>query len=167
MKTWVISDMHFDHTNIIKYCNRPFKNTEEMNNTLLNNWNDNIAKEDTVYFLGDLVFGKDSHNIEYWLSKLNGKIIFIQGSHDKDNGKMYNSKIIEYDGVKFLLIHNPDSVTSKWKGFVLSGHHHNHDLVKYPLFNKHTRKFNLSVELTNYKPVRMDEIIDILKEKKE
>ena len=64
-KTFITSDLHLDHTNIIKYCKRPFLDTEEMNQTLINNWNNTISKRDTVYFLGDLAFGKGSKTTDY------------------------------------------------------------------------------------------------------
>ena len=54
-----------------------------MNNVLLNNWNNTIKDEDTVYFLGDLAFGTSSRPTDYWLKQLKGKIIFIKGNHDK------------------------------------------------------------------------------------
>ena len=40
-KLWFTSDTHFCHENIIRYCNRPFKNVEEMNVLVLelNNYN--------------------------------------------------------------------------------------------------------------------------------
>ena len=78
-RTFVTSDLHLDHTNIIKYCKRPFMNTEDMNKTLVDNWNNTISNKDTVYFLGDMSFGKGSRSADYWLSKLNGNIFFIRG----------------------------------------------------------------------------------------
>jgi calcineurin-like phosphoesterase family protein len=73
------ADLHFHHKNILTYCNRPFKNAEEMDETLITNWNSRIKAEDLVYFLGDVGFG-DISNI---LRRLNGHIVLISGSHDK------------------------------------------------------------------------------------
>lgn len=47
-KYFVIADTHFSHENIIKYCNRPFRTVEEMNNALVKNWNNNVSKNDVV-----------------------------------------------------------------------------------------------------------------------
>jgi len=71
-KIFFTGDLHLDHANIIKYCKRPFSDVEEMNRTLISNWNNTIGKKDTVYFLGDLAFGRGSRTTDYWLEKLNG-----------------------------------------------------------------------------------------------
>jgi calcineurin-like phosphoesterase family protein len=52
------SDTHFYHTNIIKYCNRPFSSVEEMNQKLIENWNNTISEHDTIFHLGDFMFKK-------------------------------------------------------------------------------------------------------------
>lgn len=77
---WFTADTHFDHRNIINYCNRPFKDVDDMNQWLVFNWNAVIDPRDTVYFLGDFAF----KNHEYWIKQLKGHKILIVGSHDKE-----------------------------------------------------------------------------------
>lgn len=48
MNRYVIADTHFNHANIIGYCNRPFKTVEEMNSKLISNWNNTVAKDDII-----------------------------------------------------------------------------------------------------------------------
>ncbi len=47
-----ISDLHFGHANILKFDNRPFRNTEEMETALIENWNSTVSAGDTTYILG-------------------------------------------------------------------------------------------------------------------
>lgn len=78
------SDTHFGHANIIRFCNRPFRNVEEMNEILIENWNKVVSKDDTVFHLGDFAFGGSS----VWNSiipRLNGHINLIIGNHDRKN----------------------------------------------------------------------------------
>ena len=51
--TFFTSDTHFNHANIIKFCNRPFKDVEQMNETLIANWNRTVGIDDTVFHLDD------------------------------------------------------------------------------------------------------------------
>ena len=67
MKTFVISDLHLGHKNIIKLCDRPFKSLEEMDNVIINNWNKVVTDEDIVYVLGD--FAYKGLNAEKYLDK--------------------------------------------------------------------------------------------------
>lgn len=164
-KIFITSDLHLDHTNIIKYCKRPFLNTEEMNRTLINNWNNTVRKKDTVYFLGDLAFGKGSKTTDYWFKQLNGKIIFLKGNHDRSNKiKFYDNYILEYAGIKFFLIHEPEKAPKDWDGWIIYGHHHNNHPDKYPFMDKKNKIINISIELTKYRPVDINEIIEKMNE---
>ena len=107
-QTWFISDTHFDHSNIIGYCARPFVDVVEMNNILVDNWNAIVKEQDKVYFLGDIGLGRHSKSKDYWLNKLNGEIVFILGDHDKDRKNTKLNEKLEYKGHKFLLLHDPD-----------------------------------------------------------
>ena len=51
------SDTHFNHTNIIRFCSRPFKDVEHMNETLIANWNRVVGPDNIVFHLGDFCLG--------------------------------------------------------------------------------------------------------------
>ena len=50
---YYIADMHFGHTNVLRFDNRPFSDTAQMDDTLIQNWNERVADDDTIYILGD------------------------------------------------------------------------------------------------------------------
>lgn len=75
------SDTHFGSERTLKFSQRPFKNVEEMNKAIINNWNNVVRKDDIVYHLGD--FG-----IYDFVNKLNGKIILILGNYEQNDLKM-------------------------------------------------------------------------------
>lgn len=57
MATWLTSDTHYGHENIIAYCNRPYGSAAEMSYDFARRWNDIVAPEDLVYHLGDFAMG--------------------------------------------------------------------------------------------------------------
>ena len=125
-RIFIAADLHLDHENIIKYCSRPFKSVKQMNKRLVKNWNKTIRKNDKVYFLGDLAFGRGSKNTDYWIKKLNGKIVFIKGNHDRSKKIKFHKKIyLTYEGIKFVLVHSPFDSPINWKDWVIHGHKHN------------------------------------------
>jgi len=77
---YFVSDTHFNHNNIIKYCDRPFDSVEEMNEVLIKNWNSVVSEGDIVYFLGD--FSMSLGAVEELTKRLNGHKKLITGNHD-------------------------------------------------------------------------------------
>lgn len=168
MKTFIIADTHFGHSNIIKYCNRPFTNVEDMDNQLIKNWNNAVSKNDTVYHLGDFALGNIEKITEY-RSKLNGKIFLIMGNHDSYNikkyyeagfEKVYDKPIIYQDF--FILSHKPLSITENMPYVNIFGHIHNN--LKYTSVSDNS--FCVSIERINYKPILFNDITKIIRSKK-
>lgn len=79
MATWFTSDWHLGHGNIIKYCNRPFADVDEMNEGLITRHNALVDPADTVYVLGDIAM---SSRFLPLVSSFNGVKILIPGNHD-------------------------------------------------------------------------------------
>ena len=48
----MISDTHFGDERILRYENRPFSSVEEMDKAIIENWNQVVGEEDTVFHLG-------------------------------------------------------------------------------------------------------------------
>jgi calcineurin-like phosphoesterase family protein len=160
-RTWFSADLHLNHENIIKYCHRPFESIKQMNLVLIKNWNETICPDNTVFFVGDFCKGDPRR----WLGQLNGKITFIRGSHDRRlNGLTIPYYTLQVGEGTLLLIHNPRHAPWNFDGWVVHGHYHNSDLRCHPLINHRSRRVNISVELTGYKPISLYEILEAIKD---
>lgn len=162
------SDIHFNHKKIIESCNRPFKDIDEMNESLIGNWNVRVKKEDTVYYLGDFAIvknNKDVQNIIDLVRRLNGRKILIQGNHDSrlvkniEFSEMFEEisiyKKINDNGRYVILMHYPiESWERSYYGsYHIHGHTHNNCI------NNIKNRFNAGVDVNDYKPVTLDELI--------
>lgn len=103
-------DTHFSHRNVIKYCNRPFTTSDEMNEKLISNWNEVVGVHDIVYHVGDVAFEKDERKLCEILHSLNGVIHLVKGNHDhlikgRAAGRFSS---IEHSGLKEIRVEDPD-----------------------------------------------------------
>ncbi|MHA8137959.1 metallophosphoesterase [Lactobacillaceae bacterium Scapto_B20] len=129
------SDTHFFHKDILgmnQFAPRPFKDVDEMNQTIVTNWNQRVKPTDTVYHLGDieLYFIKPVRNAYQAcldiLNQLNGNLVLIKGNHDSR------------DFFKFLDRHNY-LVNGKPKfkfqdvGALIKFNHRQYYLTHYPM----------------------------------
>lgn len=144
-KTFVTSDLHFGHANIIKYCERPFDSAEQMDESMIERWNSRVGRNDEVIFLGDFAMGPRANDafVTGILSRLNGHISFLLGNHDLPSKKYGNSGlaklatdlghtllpdryVFRYEGTKFVAGHYPVADwDGKYRGVIhLHGHTH-------------------------------------------
>ena len=130
---YYIADMHFGHTNVLRFDNRPFSDTAQMDDTLLQNWNERVTSEDTVYVLGD-AFWKNEENSIRIMERLQGHKHLIQGNHDRVKGKLrpYWESIEQYAEVNdenrlVILSHYPILFykNQHYGAVMLYGHVHN------------------------------------------
>lgn len=154
---FVISDTHFNHGNIIKYCDRPFENITHMNEAMIVNWNSMVKHKDIVYHLGDVGFGK-ADKIDEILSRLHGEKRLILGNHDDPKDwvlvKHFQKIMLWRDFKEFGLhmTHVPLHPSSILKDRInIHGHIHNQKSPDGPYKC-------LCVEHTDYKPVPIEEI---------
>jgi calcineurin-like phosphoesterase family protein len=88
INTFFTADTHFGHKNVIAYCNRPYKNVEEMDADLIKRWNETVADHDVIYHLGDFAFHPKDSTAEI-IEQLNGHKILLKGNHDKRTVTFY------------------------------------------------------------------------------
>lgn len=156
-KIYLVADTHFNHNNIIEYCNRPFNDIDEMNDAIVKNWNDVINDDDIVYHLGDFGFGS-LEELKEIFDKLNGRKYLIMGNHDLRYGKNFFIKLGFIQVYKkgkhkignILLTHYPKKVEDGI--FNYYGHIHNQPEEEIYKDGKHKC---ISLERTNYKPIRI------------
>lgn len=157
---WTWSDTHFGHKNIIKYCDRPFYDLDDMSQQLIDNYNQCVGDNDLVIWVGDVAFMGDNRANEI-LSQLNGERILIIGNHDFRRGRVRNLDFKE----KHLLyaIHGLPPIVFTHYPFENCPHDwinvHGHIHNTYD--TNSLQHINVSVEVIGYKPIHWHDIVEI------
>ena len=171
-KIYFTSDHHFGHANIIRFCNRPFKDVEEMNEELIRRWNERIGPEDEVYHLGDFAMSR-GEAFDRIAERLNGTKDLIVGNHESSalNNRRWFKWIKEYyelkvpdsectNGVRrVILFHYAMRVwRSDFRGtWHLYGHSHNNLPDK-----EDSLSFDVGVDAHDFYPLSYEEVKAIM-----
>ncbi|MBO5440785.1 MAG: metallophosphoesterase [Clostridia bacterium] len=172
-----IADTHFGHTQILEECRPQFKTIEEMNETIINNINRKMTRNDTLYILGDFAYRSKTPPIEF-LKAIKPKKVLILGNHDAwvkkltDEekkkyiiGGVHNELRIKKNGIELYLCHYPRLAwnRSHYFGttFSICGHIHDRKdgAIAAELFPFVKNQFNAGVDINNYEPVTFEELI--------
>jgi calcineurin-like phosphoesterase family protein len=168
MARYVISDHHFGHANIIEYTDRPFNSPGEMDSALLDRHYETVDSDDVLIHLGDVAMDMQDggETIEYF-QQLNADLL-VRGNHDvglsADEAPfpVLNACIVEHDDYQFYCTHRPEDIPADWDGWAIHGHMHNNDTDNFPFVAYDERRVNVSSELLNYRPLRLDTITSLL-----
>lgn len=169
------ADCHFGHSNVIRFCNRPFFDAEEMDRCLLENWNSRVRPADTVYIIGDMFF-RPQYDPEVILKKLHGRKHLVLGNHDpswfnKDPeryGRFFETvtPLCEVsDGAHRLVCCHYPMMTWPHSGkencYHIFGHIHNdREHTFWPLLASYERALNAGVDVNGFQPVTVREMIE-------
>lgn len=165
MTIWFTSDTHFNHANVIKHCQRPFRTAEEMNAALVDNWRAAVKDGDAVYFLGDFCLGNDKGALEI-LNMLPGQKFLVVGNHDTPRIKasVRWSRVVDYMEIKpegaprMVLCHYPFAVWNGSHHGSINLHGHSHGTFKSP----NPRQIDVGVDCWDYELVSLGSIMDFI-----
>ena len=164
---WFTADPHYGHANIIRFQERPYADLDEMHEALIQNYNDLVQDGDMVYILGDFSFQRNPDPVFY---RLKGQKHLILGNHDKLKlikhlpwawiKDVYKLKVKDRDDkqIKIWLSHYAHRAWphSHHGSIHLYGHSHGN----MPDFGRST---DVGVDAWDYKPVHLDTILDMMK----
>jgi len=170
MARYLISDHHFGHTNIIKYCDRPFTSAGEMDSAMLDQFYETVGPEDVLIHLGDVAMDmQDGRETIERFDQLDADLL-VRGNHDVGLEPsdapfpVVDACTLEHRGYEFYCTHRPEDVPDSWDGWVLHGHHHNNDLDEFPFVFYDEQRVNVGVEILDYQPIRLETIVELLEE---
>lgn len=170
------SDLHLGHKNIIDYEHRPFKDVDDMTEGLIERWNNKVKSDtDITFILGDFAFRNQYMNkakILECFKRLNGYKYLVPGNHenyltkdfieeisiDDNNTWIMNSLTEIVDDYRIVILcHYPiEEWNGKYRGtYHVHGHIHSQDII-----HNIPKRFNCGVDVRNYEPVTLDEMID-------
>lgn len=160
-KIFFTSDTHFGHANIIKHDNRPFKDVEEMDKALIDNWNAKVQNRNTqVYHLGDFSY-RNRRSVGYYLEQLYGQVHIVFGNHDDLGARVHRDRFLTASEALYVNINNVritmyHYAQRTWRNshhgaWHLFGHSHGH---MAPL----GKSFDVGVTANNYTPLSFEEV---------
>lgn len=171
-KIFLTSDTHFGHDREFIWKVRGFNSVGEMNETIVQKWNETVSAEDDVYILGDVILG-DASNIEY-VKRLSGKLHIVLGNHDTSRREeMYRNlpNVIEvaevgirlkYKKHHFVLTHYPmmtgNLEKESLKQMSLNLYGHTHQASNF--YNDVPFMYHVGVDSHDCCPVLLDDIIE-------
>lgn len=88
IKNWYTADLHLGHEAMIHYCNRPFKDAEQADETMLRNLHAKVGPGDHLWILGDFAMGKRKLD-KKWLREMFDRLPgaeqhLVVGNHDDE-----------------------------------------------------------------------------------
>lgn len=168
------SDQHLGHPAIIQMQNRPFQNVEDMNRTIINNYNSRVHKDDTVYILGDICHRLKVEEANDLIADLNGRKYLIIGNHDKKYDErlfegVYDFKTVSLHGKYFALMHYPmlSWPKSHQGNYQLHGHIHARNDYNFQNKMDGIRRYDVGVDANEFCPVSVEQIIKFFSNREE
>ncbi len=168
-----ISDTHFFHDRIIEFSKRPFNNIREMNEQLIENWNEKVGYHDIVYHIGDFALGNvPDDELGAICDSLNGTIHLVPGNHDTLRRiEIYNKHqfiieppLLHLKKQRMTLCHFP--MRSWFNSHHGEYHLHGHTHGALQEENALMRRKDVGVDANNFYPVSYEEVVAELKERK-
>lgn len=164
------SDLHLGDPNILRHENRPFTSVDAMTDAIIANCRARLTKKDDLWIVGDFVRGADAELAERFFGEVPGRKHLIVGNHDRRTiqalpGWTTVTAMMEMkaDGQPVTLCHYP---LMTWNGAARGADATSEERLSIQIFgyvhgqtSGWWRAVNVSVELWDYGPASIDEIV--------
>ena len=170
-KTFLTSDPHWGHEGVCKFTKadgvtklRPWDNAQEMDEAMIQLWNETVKPEDRVWVLGDIAIARK--NVKT-VGRLNGRKGLIMGNHDPFDIETYTpyfDRILGFHKLdEFALSHIPlhPASVGRWARGNIHGHLHSNRVQMVNEYHQEVddpRYICVCVEQTDFKPIDFEEI---------
>jgi calcineurin-like phosphoesterase family protein len=161
MAIFFTSDTHFGHGGALGLYRRPFASVVEMNDVLVERWNETVGADDVLWHLGDFAIRQRPAVVADLLARLRGRKHLVTGNNDPSATTELNAWEsvqpyieISIGSVSLVLCHYP---FRSWRGMSkgwVNLHGHSHGRLK-----PQPRQFDVGVDVWSFRPVSLDEIL--------
>jgi calcineurin-like phosphoesterase family protein len=178
--SYFTADTHFGQERTLQLSRRPFVGVEEMDLTMVSNWNKRVPESGIVYHAGDFIDPAQIDKLPTVLSNLNfAELHWVLGNYDRKikeqiletvkSGDLVNRQIFIYDvedpcyvnlkkgdgtEVKFRVIHEPADFEyhDGLDVTYLFGHIHGRSFAK-------RNGFDIACDYSNYTPLSSEQVL--------